>query len=621
MLQSFRAKTTSIFFWVIVVLLIIGLAGFGIGTGGLGTPTVARVGDREIDRDAFLRAFENEVRAITQQLGRPLTSAEARQFGVDRFVLSRLVNEAALDQEAARLGLSMPDEEVGRQIRATPAFQGLDGSFDRDAYRFALDRAGYSVRSFEEQVRSEATRELIAASLQAPAVLPEVATRTILDFLGERRAFSILRLGPDALPEPIPEPGEETLRAFHADNPERYTRPETREITYARLTPEALAETIDVPDAAVAEAIAAQPGRFDTPERRYIDRIGFATMEEAEEARRRLDAGEASFEEIAAERDLSARDIDQGLIAAGDLAPAVRGAVFGIDEPGIVGPVETPLGPALYRVNGIVEGRTMPAEEAEERVRRELALSQARDRILSIAREIEDMIAGGASIEEVAAETPMTLGQIAFNDETTGEVAGDPAFREAALGASENFETDPFELADGSIVALRVDAILPPTLLPFDEVRDRVAADWEAEQASERLAAEAERLKAALAEGATLEALAEERGLRIETVSPLTRGEIAEGLPPELVADIFALGEGGAIVLPEPGGAILARLDRIEPFDPDSAENQPIVASVRAELDRQFGDDLLAYTTRALQAAAGVSVNESLIDSALAQLP
>jgi peptidyl-prolyl cis-trans isomerase D len=621
MLNSFRAKKTSIFFWAIVVLLIVGLAGFGISTGGLATQNVARVGDRDISRDTFVRSFDQEIRAITQQLGRPLTTEEARQFGVDRFVLSRLVNEAALDHEADRLGLSTGDDEVSRQIRAIPAFQGLDGSFDREAYRFALDRTGLSIREFEEQVRREATRELVAASLQAPAAMPEVAGLTVLGFLGERRAFSFLRLGEDQLEAPVPDPTEEELRAFHGEHPDRYTRPETREITYALLTLEDVAATLEVSEDAVDAALEAQAGRFSTPERRYVDRIGFASEEEAEAARRRLDAGEVTFEQLAAERELSPADIDQGLLAASDVAASAREEVFGLPGPGIAGPVATPLGPSLYRVNGIVAGRTMPADEARAQIREELALSQARDRILDIARELEDMIAGGASIEELVAETPLVQGEIALDAGTTEGVAADPEFREVALTASENFETDPFELSDGSVATVRVDAILPPALLPLDEARDRVAEDWRAERTAAALTEAAEAWRVEIAEGAPIEDLAERLGVRVETAGPLSRGDIAQAAPSELVAEIFELEPGQATILPEPGGALLARLDRIEPFDPQSEENQAVVASVQAEFRRQIGDDMLAYLTRALQTEAGVSVNESLLQSTLAALP
>jgi peptidyl-prolyl cis-trans isomerase D len=517
------------------------------------------------------------------------------------------------------VGLSTADDEVGRQVLAIPAFRALDGSFDREAYRFALDRTGLTQRQFEEQVRREATREIVATALRAPATMPAVAGRTVLDFLGERRVLSYLSLGPEHLDAALPEPTDEALREFHAADPERYTRPERREITVAIARLEDIAAGIEVSDAAIDAALESQAGRFQTPERRYVDRIGFNTREAAEAARQRIDSGETTFDAVAAERELTSRDIDQGLLAATDLAPGAREAVFGLGEPGIAGPVDTPLGPALYRVNGIIGGGSVPAEEARALIRDELALAAARDRILDVAAELEDLVAGGATIEEIAEETPLIREQVVLDEGETSGLAADPAFREAAFSAAEGFVSDPFELEDGSVVTLRVDAIVPPALTPLEDVRARVAADWTAAQAESRLAEISEGFRVEVAEGLPLETVAERLGAAVETAGPVSRGEIAEDAAPELVAEIFAVEPGQAVVLPQPGGAILARLDRIEPFDP--AANATVVASVEAELTRQIGEDMLAYTTRAIQAEAGVTVNESLVQSTIAALP
>ena len=199
MLGSIRSKRTNVLVWLLLIMLIVGLAGFGIGVGGgLTSTNVATVGDQEIEADAYARALDQELRALSGQIGRGLTMDEARQFGIDRMVLGRLVNDAALDGEAARLGLSTGDEAVRAQVVATPAFQGLDGSFDREAYTFALDRIGLSPAEFESLLRREAARELVAGGVQAAAALPESAALTLLGHAGERRSFAWLRL--DAAP-------------------------------------------------------------------------------------------------------------------------------------------------------------------------------------------------------------------------------------------------------------------------------------------------------------------------------------------------------------------------------------------------------------------------------------
>ena len=331
--------------------------------------------------------------------------AEARQYGVDRMVLARLVNDAALDDEAMRLGLSTGDEAVRAQVTATPAFQGPDGKFSPETYVAALERASLRPADFEALLRRESTRDLLARGVQSATTMPDTEAQAVLAFLGERRSFDWLRLDATLLPAPIPEPTDADLAAEHdAHAADRYTRPETRQVSYASVTPASLAAGIEIPEDELRAAYDAEIDHFETPERRALDRIGFGSEAEAAAAKARIDAGETDFDKLAAERGLAPADMDQGIVAADALAPAARDAVFGAAEPGIVGPVATPLGPALYRVNAIMAPKTVPFEEAKADLAKERALDAARTQILDETAHVQDLIAGGATLEEIASE-------------------------------------------------------------------------------------------------------------------------------------------------------------------------------------------------------------------------
>ena len=157
--------------WVVLLLLIVGLAGFGATSFGGSTRVIATVGDTEIDVDRYARALQNELRALERQTGRRVTMAEARQAGIDTIILQRLIATAALEDEAAALGLSVGDAEVARTVQEMAAFQGIDGSFDREAYRFALDNAGLSVSELELLYADGLNEERIARPDVADAVL------------------------------------------------------------------------------------------------------------------------------------------------------------------------------------------------------------------------------------------------------------------------------------------------------------------------------------------------------------------------------------------------------------------------------------------------------------------
>ena len=312
------------------------------------------------------------------------------------------------------------------------------------------------------------------------------------------------------------------------------------------MTPETLAASIEIPEDELRAAYDAEPERYQTPERRVADRIGFGTAEEAAAARARLDAGEIDFDALAAERGLTPEDIDQGFVTAAGLSGPARDAIFAAEGPGIVGPVETPLGPSLYRINAILAATTTPFEEARADLARERARAEAERRIHEDTAAIEDLLAGGATAEEIASETSLELGELALDAGTTGGLADDPAFRQAALDAEIGVETDLIALADGGLATLRVDAVEPPALQPLAEVRDRVAADWTAARTAEALTTLADGYVAELDGGLTLAALAERLDRPIASAGPLTRGDTAEGAPPALVAEVFAAEPGAA---------------------------------------------------------------------------
>jgi peptidyl-prolyl cis-trans isomerase D len=622
MLGIFRTRSLGIFAWALLAALIVGLAGFGIGVGGgVRGNVVARVGDESVTADAYVRALQQELRALNAQVGRDVPMAEARQYGIDRIVLSRLVNDAALDQETRRLGLSAGDETIAAQLTATPAFQGSDGKFSRDSYTFALDRIGLKPSEFEELLRREAARELVAGAVQASVQMPDSAAATVLAFLGERRSFDWLRLDAALLPEPLPSPSDADLSQQHKDFADRYTRPQTRRITYAAITPAQLAAGIEIPEAELRAAYDAAAASYRTPERRHLERIGFGTPEEAAAAKARLDAGEVTFDALAAERGLKPADMDQGLVTADALPAEARDIVFVAEGPGIVGPVTTPLGPALFRINAVLAAQTTPFEEARAELASARALDAARHQILDETAAIEDLVAGGATAEEIASETALELGTIALNSQTTGGLADDAAFRAAAEAAEPGVQTDLVELAGGGLATLRVDAIAPPVLLPLAEVRAQVAADWTAERRAEAVTKLADGFAQQLHAGLTMQALAERLGRPLQTAGPLTRGETARGAPAELVADIFAADADGTVIRRDGEGVILARLGAIEAFDPATPSNASIVTQVHDQFRAQAADDVLTLYTAALREEMGVRVNRELVETTLSRFP
>ena len=107
----FNPETSGVH-WIILAMVIGGLGGFGVSNFGGGLTAIGSVGDRDISTDDYARALQSQVQALSQQFGQPISTQEALAFGIDKQVLAGLINRAALDEEAGRIGLSVGDQAV-----------------------------------------------------------------------------------------------------------------------------------------------------------------------------------------------------------------------------------------------------------------------------------------------------------------------------------------------------------------------------------------------------------------------------------------------------------------------------------------------------------------------------
>lgn len=597
--------------WVLMGLLIVGLGGFGATNLSGTVRSVGNVGDAEIDITTYARALQNEIRALEAERGDPVSFAEARAAGVDRNVLARLVSRAALEHEAGRLGISIGDENLRDQIVDIPAFQGLDGSFDREAYAYSLQQAGLNESQFEENIRAESASTLVQAAALAGLQTPATYMDTVMTYLAERRSLAFAVLDRDALLSGLPVPSEAELQTYHQNHLPEFTTPETKKISFAWITPAMIIDTVEVDEAALRAAYAEREAEFNLPERRLVERLIFANKEAATAARARIDEGIA-LEMLVSERGLDMADIDLGDVAREDLGSA-GDAVFAAETGEVVGPVETSLGPALFRVNAVLAAQITPFEEAEPQLRDALAADRARRVIETQIDTVDDLLAGGASLEDVANETNMELGSIDWHPGLTEGMAGYDSFRKAADEVGEGDYPEVVQLADGGIFALRLDGIDAPRVQPLDEVRDAVLRGWRAEATVAALKTQVAPQLEELRAGASFVDV----GLTATEIDRMTRRDYRPEAPAEFIDTVFDMNEGDVRVIEGQGRLFVLRLDSIAPPASDTEDED--LARLRSALQDQvaadLGQDLFQVLAEDIRARAGVELDQAALNA------
>lgn len=621
MLNALRSSGSNTFVWIIIGLLIVGLAGFGIGSsgGGAARTPVANVGDEPVTVDEYVRAINEQNRRFSAQYGTQLTMQDMRAAGIDQMVIEALLNDAAFSGEAARIGISVGDDIVLKELLASDAFRGLDGKFSKEQYEARLENIRLTPAEYEEIMRKARTRRIIQATVAGGIQVPETAARAIVSFQAEKRSLEWVRLLETHLQDPIGAPDETALKSHYDANSEDYRTPEIRDVTFAYLTEDMLMADIEIDPAEIAALYEDRADEFQSPARRIVDRIVYPDAATAEAALAKITAGDGDFDNAAADRGLGEGAIDLGEVTETDVNAAERAILFAATEPGVFGPIQSDLGPALYRINAVLDATTVSLADATEDLRGELAQEVAADLIAEATDAIEDLIASGATIEELANETDLTFGTLSINRDSTEGIAADIAFREEAFAASEAEERNLFDLSDG-VAVLRVDKITDPKLPALDDVRAAVETAWRSEEVERRLIALAQSQKARIDEGAELGAIATDFGLVVTEEAPLGRSDIIEDTPPEFVREIFAAEIGKGAVVADADSVLLARITDIIAADPNAEEVALPTESVRGEIARNTAQDLLGYFAKGLQDSAGISVNQSLLENIQSQL-
>ena len=600
--------------WILMGLLIIGLAGFGATNMGGNIRTIGTAGDMPIPVESYARQLQQEIRTVEQQTGQALPFAQAQQIGLDRAVLQRLVNTRALDHETAQLGISIGDEELRDRILSISGFQGLDGEFDREGYRFALEQNGLSEAEFETQMRQEVSRTILQGAVLSGVTMPTTYVDTLINFVGEQRSFTWSVLDASNLATAIGTPNDAILQEYYDANIDDFTLPETKQITYALLTPDMLIDEVEIDETALREAYDLRSDLFNQPERRLVERLAYLDAASAEAAATSIAEG-TTFESLVENRGLALADVDLGDVTEAELEQAGAG-VFAAEVGEVVGPFPSALGPALFRVNGVLAAQETSFEDAQEQLRPELANDRALRLVDAQAENFDDLLAGGATLEELADETDMTLGQIDWSVLSSEDAAAYEAFRQAAAAVGTSDFPEIERLDDGGLFALRLDAVLPPRPAPFDEAREEVMAAWQATEIARRLGIQVQDLLPQLREGTSFADL----GLDAVVEENLLRSDFVPGTPPGFFDTVFEMSPGDVELIESEAAVILVRLDAVAPpaQDGDAAVMRRQLAD---QANQQLARDIFEIYTADVTRRADPQINQQALQAVHVNFP
>jgi len=557
MANSVGGKIRTVMVGIIIGLLVIGFALWGVND--VFTPSnpnaVMSVGDTDVSINEFNEAFRNELQTMAQDSGQGLTDSEAYSRGVHNKVLQGLMTDAIIEADANDLGIGVNRKSARNVVKEIDAFKDeLTGQFSEDKMMEILSRNRITRKKFENDIYKSLRRQQTVPGIIGGIDAPSEFGALRYKFLTEQRKARVLTITERAVDAPA-DPDDDTLKAFIDKNEGRYTAPEYRRFTMIRI------ETNDVtPDLTVTEEeikaaydYKLELGELGTFETRSLVQITADSEANAKAAADRLAAGEAA-EDVATSLGLISPQIYTDVVKDGIIDPVTAEAAFEMEE-GTPRVLEGSLG-FWYAValTGITPAEAPDYEANKAGITEDLQKAKAEEKIYDITGEIEDALTDGASLEELAENSGISLTSFDYIDRRgltrdgksmsgfsaiPGVAEDDEILKEIFVNDLE-YTTDLFQTSTGGWASIRTDDIIDTARRPFEEVKDIATAAWKTEQINEALDAKILELGNAAKDGKTLDALAAEiqNGSSIDDFI-IVRSSPGDNIGPRVTVDLL----------------------------------------------------------------------------------
>lgn len=611
MLTSIRKHARSWVVKVLFALLIAAFAVWGIGDVFRGAKTaqpILKIGKNfEYTQVDFDRELKLSLQRLSQIQGVQVTPAMFAAFGGAQRLVDQAESKGLLQAYGEKLGIDVPQAAAVQIIESDPDFANQTGQFDRARFEYVLRQLGQSEAQYVETIRGQLRANQILVALMGAMHAPEPLVRAVYLYTQEQRTAEILTI-PTASITGAGTPDEAALKKWHEDHADNYKAPEYRAAVLVQMTPADFIQDVAVSDDEIQQEYDARKAEFSTPEIRDIEQVVVQDQAAADKVLAALKGGKTFAEAV---KDATSGDpVALGQVTKDKLPADIADKVFALSAGSVSEALKSPFGIHIVHVQSVIPGSTKTLEDVKGEIRNTLALGRAADAMETVREQLQDELAGGASLQDAATKLQLRLQKLDAVDATGKDPTG------ADLGIAADavnliFTTEPGEpgdiaaLNDGSYAVAQVTGVVAPAVKPLEQIKDQVTADWIAAKQAELAQAKAKTIIDKLKSGGDLSAEATAVSLELDVSKPFFRGEgdPENGVDAALAQALFKLKLGELTIGHGPDGPIVARLTGIMPAAPET-----------------HADDLKQLSERVAQSLAG-DVQQQFYDALKSEIP
>lgn len=628
MVMSALRKGTSGGFLKYILFGLLALAGGGLifsdiggffRDGGVARNDVAKIGNETIS----IQQFDAQARRTLQQFN--MTPQQAYQNGYLNNILSAEVRSRLLNAHAAKSGVVVGTGPVAAQVRDMLAPMIKPGDNPADLLKQLLTAQGLSEHDLKQTLSREMSVEILSEAITSGFTVPStVMIEDLGKFEKEARNIEYIPFMSDSFKDAQPAT-EDDLQKMYAATKEAYAIPEMREGQLILINMNDVSEQIEVSAEEIQGTYDRNIASYTESETRVIEQALVAGADQAQKIVEKIKAGESLKAAVKAITKNTTDYIAPQKTDIKSLPEDQRTLVFEAKAGDIIGPLSSALGERIIIVQSIHPEKVQPFESVKNSIAEELKETKKIDAQYDLANAIDDLLAGGASIEELKQHADIEVKNLPAVNAGGNDQNGKPvltAYKEDAAKILESLftlnegESSPvFEYKDGRMASLSLKTLTPKSYKPIEEVKDILAAQWLED--SKRTGNKLEVLKIIgeiEAEGLSLKDVAQKYKKQTQSLAGIVR----TSAPPKpfgasAINSIFQAKKDQIIAIDFEGGSALARVTSIKDdgtYTPEEKEK------AKKSIAQSFQNEAYAIYIEAQNKRYGAAINDALLKQA-----
>ena len=577
-----------------------GVSGY-LGSAGK-NQAIIKVDDVVIYQDEINEQYNHEVQMAKNLFGDNLEITDNMKVSILQGIVQKDLVNAVINKTADDLGVNISDELVKKIIYSQNEFLDADGKFSIEKLRRLLAASGWTEQRYIDTLRQDIKKQHLVQNPVSDINIPKFMNPYVAQLENQKKVFKYIEINPEKL-KIDRKISKEELEQYYQDFSGSFMHPESRDVSVVDLSLDKLTSGFVPSDEEIQSYYNENQEQYVIPEKRNILQMVFDNENDATNAMVQLNDGKdfyAVAQELAnqdkAETELN--DVSQDMLIEDMSEP-----VFSLDLGEVAGPIQSEMGWHIMKVVKITPKKETKLSDAKEKIIEAIRKEKAYDEAYKVIADIEDSIAAGSTLEDLASKYKVKISQIkSLTDDGKakivpsglGKLLRDGDFVETAFSYNTGEISQVLEGED-SFSIIRVDDIIEAHPKSIQEVKPEIEKMW-ADNEREAIAQElVNDVTHDLENGDKIDEIAPRFGLAVKTSKPLKRTESFAGLSTLQMEEVFQEDLGSAKVIRNDDIQLLIVPSKVIKAEVNISDDEMEVlrSKIKADISQDYANTLI----------------------------